>query len=156
VRGKGFCPAAGCGDTCRGLREGDEVGGTRGRRASRRTDARASIPNRLGMNVLVVHYVVGILVALVAALWVWQQLGRRVMLYLLTLQIALGIWVIFTGLKAPSVHYALALVAWIGYMVANGLFRKPQRRQIALGITGFSTVLVLIAFYIGWKTAMPG
>jgi len=108
------------------------------------------------MNVLVVHYVVGILVALVAALWVWQQLGRRVMLYLLTLQIALGIWVIFTGLKAPSVHYALALVAWIGYMVANGLFRKPQRRQIALGITGFSTVLVLIAFYIGWKTAMPG
>ena len=78
------------------------------------------------------------------------------MLYLLTLQIALGIWVIFTGLKAPSVHYALALVAWVGYMVANGLFRKPQRRQIALGITAFSTVLVLVAFYIGWKTALPG
>ena len=154
--GKGFRAAAGCGNSRRCLREGYEVGGTRGRRADRRTDARASIPNRLGMNVLVVHYVVGILVALVAALWVWQQLGRRVMLYLLTLQIALGIWVIFTGLKAPSVHYALALVAWIGYMAANGLFRKPERRRIAFGLTGFSTVLVLIAFYIGWKTAMPG
>jgi len=107
-------------------------------------------------TVLIVHLVVGILVALVAALWVWQQLGRRVMLYLLTLQIAIGIYLIVVGLKAPSAHYTLALVAWIGYMAANGMFRKPERRQLALGITGLSTVLVLVAFYLGYRAVMPG
>jgi len=105
---------------------------------------------------LVVHLVVGILVALVAALWVWQQLGRRVMLYLLTLQIAIGVYLIVGGLKAPSIHYSLAVIAWIGYMVANGMFRKPERRQLALGITGASTLLVLVAFYLGYRAVMPG
>ncbi len=107
-------------------------------------------------TVLVVHFVIGILVALVAALWVWQQLGRRVMLYLLTLQIAIGVYLIYSGLKAPSAHYALAVIAWIGYMVANGMFRKPERRQLALGVTGVSTVLVFVAFYLGYRAVMPG
>ena len=98
----------------------------------------------------------GILVALVAALWVWQQLGRRVMLYLLTLQIALGVYLLVAGLKAPSVHYSLAVIAWIGYMAANGMFRKPERRTVALGITGLSTVFILVAFYLGYRAAMPG
>jgi hypothetical protein len=100
--------------------------------------------------VLVVHLVVGILVALCAALLVWRQLGRRITLYVLTLQIGLGIWLIATGLRAPSEHYGLAILAWIGYMAANGI-AKRGRDRVALIITIVSTLCVLGAAYLGAK-----
>ncbi len=102
--------------------------------------------------VLVVHLAVGILVAACAALLVWRQMGRRITLYILTLQIALGIWLIFTGLRAPSEHYGLAILAWIGYMAANGI-AKRGRGQAALIITIVSTLCVLGAAYLGAKAA---
>ena len=101
--------------------------------------------------VLVVHLAIGILVAACAALLVWQRTGRRITLYVLTLQIILGIWLIVSGLRAPSHHYALAIVAWIGYMVANGLARKEGRGNIVLAITIVSSVCVFAAAYIGAK-----
>jgi hypothetical protein len=101
--------------------------------------------------VLVVHLVVGILVALCAALFVWRLSGRRITLYVLTLQILLGIGLIVSGLKAPSAHYGLAIVAWIGYMAANGIARRPGRERVVLGITIVSSICVLIAAYLGAK-----
>ncbi len=104
---------------------------------------------------LTVHYVVAFLVVALGVLFVWQQLGRRVMLYALTLQIALGVWLVVQGLRAPSAHYALAIVAWIGYMVANGLFKRGKK-PIALGVTIASSVLVLVAFGIGQYAVKSG
>jgi hypothetical protein len=101
--------------------------------------------------VLVVHLAIGILVAACAALLVWQRTGRRVTLYVLTLQILLGIWLIVTGLRAPSEHYGLAIIAWIGYMAANGIARKEGRGNLVLAITVVSTLCVLGAAYLGAK-----
>ncbi len=101
--------------------------------------------------VLVVHLAIGILVAACAALFVWRQTGRRITLYVLTLQIALGIWLIVTGLRAPSEHYGLAVIAWIGYMAANGIARRPGRERVALIITIVSSICVLGAAYLGAK-----
>lgn len=103
------------------------------------------------MNVLIVHYVVGILVAASAALFSWWNPGRRAVLYLLTLQILLGAVAIATGLRAPAAHYGLALVAWAGYMAANGMARRPERRRAALAVAALSTLLVLIAFSFGYS-----
>jgi hypothetical protein len=100
--------------------------------------------------VLVVHLVVGILVAACAALLVWRQIGRRITLYVLTLQIALGIWLIVGGLKVAPEHYGLAVIAWVGYMAANGIARRGRDR-VALIITVVSTVCVLGAAYLGAK-----
>jgi hypothetical protein len=106
--------------------------------------------------VLVVHLAVGILVAACAALLVWQRTGRRITLYVLTLQIILGIWLIVTGLKAPHSHYALAVIAWIGYMAANGIARKEGRGKIVLAITILSSLCVLGAAYLGAKAGGYG
>jgi uncharacterized membrane protein len=100
--------------------------------------------------VLVVHLAIGILVAACAALLVWRQTGRRITLYILTLQIALGVWLIIAGLRAPSEHYGLAIIAWIGYMAANGI-AKRGRNQVALIITIASTLCVFGAAYLGAK-----
>jgi hypothetical protein len=106
--------------------------------------------------VLVVHLAIGILVAVCAALLVWRQLGRRITLYVLTLQILLGIWLIIAGLRAPSAHYSLAIVAWIGYMAANGISRRPGRANVVLAITIVSTLCVLGAAYLGAKAGNLG
>jgi len=71
------------------------------------------------------------------------------MLYLLTVHILVGGWVLSTHLEAPTLHYVFALIAWFGYMAANGIGRRPGKENAALAITIFSSVSVLIAFAIG-------
>jgi hypothetical protein len=71
------------------------------------------------------------------------------MLYLLTVHILVGGWVLSTHLRAPTLHYVFALLGWAGYMAANGIGRRPGRENVALAITIFSSVCVLIAFAIG-------
>lgn len=102
-------------------------------------------------SVLVVHLIVGILVAACAALLVWWKLGRRIVLYLLTLQIALGAWLLFTGHQAPPPHYALAVLAWIGYMAANGMGKQPDQGRNVMILTVLSSAMVLLAAFIGAK-----
>jgi hypothetical protein len=110
--------------------------------------------NPSGMNsVLVVHLVVGILVAACAALLVWWKLGRRIVLYLLTLQIALGVWAIVSGHQAPPPHYALAVLAWIGYMAANSMSGQPDQGRNVMILTVLSSAMVLLAAFIGARAA---
>src|ERR1700679_3139903 len=83
--------------------------------------------NPPGMDsVLVVHLWLGMLVAACAALFVWFKLGRRVTIYLLTLQIALGGVLFVAGVRAPVPHYVLAIAGWAGYMGANYMSREPD------------------------------
>ena len=107
-------------------------------------------------SVLVVHLVVGILVAACAALFVWFKLGRRITLYLLTLQILLGIVLIVGGLRAPSPHYALAVVGWAGYMGANYMSRQPDSGKNVLVLTILSSAMILLAAYIGSRAVGMG
>lgn len=114
--------------------------------------------NPAGMNsVLLVHFWLGILVAACAALFVWFRLGRRVTLYLLTLQILLGLGLFVMGLRAPAPHYALALVGWAGYMGANAMSRQPDSGKNVFVLTILSSAMILLAAYIGAATAtQPG
>jgi hypothetical protein len=113
--------------------------------------------NPPGMNsVLVVHLVLGIVVALCAVLFVWVRIGRRITLYALTLQILLGIGLIIGGLRAPSPHYALAVLAWAGYMYANALGKKEGQGKNVMVVTILSSVMVVLAAYIGSKAAGLG
>ena len=137
MRGQRGRTAAGGGNACQRFRVSEQS-----------IDTVAANSPRMNY-VLVVHLVVGILVAACAALLVWRRMGRRITLYVLTLQILLGIWLIVAGLRAPAEHYSLALVAWIGYMAANGIARRPGRERIVLAITVVSSICVLIAAYLG-------
>ncbi len=107
-------------------------------------------------SVLVVHFWLGILVAACAALFVWFRLGRRITLYLLTLQILLGIVLMAGGLRAPAPHYVLAVAGWAGYMGANYMSRQPDSRQNVLVLTVLSSAMVLLAAYIGARAGTLG
>jgi hypothetical protein len=98
---------------------------------------------------LLVHYGLAFLVAAGAVLVIWWPLGRRILLYLLTVHILVGGWVLSTHLRAPTLHYIFALLGWFGYMAANGIGRRAGRENVALAITIGSSVFVLIAFAIG-------
>jgi hypothetical protein len=107
-------------------------------------------------SVLVVHFWLGILVAACAALFVWFRLGRRITLYLLSIQLLLGIGVIVGGHRAPTPHYALALLGWVGYMGANYMDRQPDSKRNVLVLTILSSAMVLLAAYIGARFGSLG
>jgi hypothetical protein len=100
-------------------------------------------------SVLVVHLVLGIVVALSAALFVWRKSGRRITLYALTLQIFIGIYLLSQGLRVRPEHYGLAFVAFAGYMVANGMARKEGNDRNVLYVTIASSAMVVVALFLG-------
>jgi CHASE2 domain-containing sensor protein len=108
------------------------------------------------VNLLTVHLWVAFLVAALAVLAVWQRTGRRVTLYAVTLQILIGIVLMVQGLKVPWYHPALAVVGWAGYMVANAMSRREGARRNALIIAGISSLVILVAYYIGMEAVKHG
>jgi hypothetical protein len=100
--------------------------------------------------------VVGFLVAALAILFVWQRPGRRITIYVVTLQIVIGVVLMVQGLRVPSIHPALAVLGWAGYMAANALGRRPEKGRLALIATAVSSLLILIAFGIGQQAARAG
>ena len=83
------------------------------------------------MQLLTVHLYVAFVVAALAVVGVWRRPERRITLYVVTLQILLGLILLTQQLRAPASHYALALLGWAGYMVANALARRPAKADTA-------------------------
>jgi hypothetical protein len=108
------------------------------------------------VSLLNVHLWVGIVVALFAVAAIWRTPDRRITLYVVTLQILIGIVLVVQGLRAPSIHYALAVLGFIGYMVANALARRGRSRALVLTIAIISSLLVLFAFMIGHGAVTHG
>jgi len=108
------------------------------------------------MSLLAVHLYVGFAVAALALFAVWRRPERRITLYVVTLQILLGVSLIFQGLRAPSLHYALAILGWAGYMVANAMAGRGRPRGVVLSIAALSTLLILFAYYLGMHAVKVG
>ena len=98
---------------------------------------------------LTAHLWLGALVCALAVLFVWQLRGRRITLYVVTLQIVLGVVLMIRGLAVPWYHYGLAIVAWGGYMAANAMACREGRARPALIVTIVSSLLILVAFAVG-------
>ena len=108
------------------------------------------------MNTLTVHLYVAFAVAALAVVAVWQRTGRRITLYAVTVQIAIGIVLMVQGAKVPWYHAALAVLGWIGYMAANAMARRDPASRRALVISGVSSLLMLIAYYVGMQAVKAG
>jgi hypothetical protein len=117
--------------------------------------ARAA-PKSAVVSVLTVHLVVGILVALFAIAGIWRTPERRIALYVVLLQILIGIVLIIQGLRAPSIHYALAVLGFAGYMIANGMARRNASRALVLTVAVVSSLVLLLAFLIGHGAVQHG
>ena len=103
------------------------------------------------MSILTVHLWIGYIVVFLAVAAAWHVPRRRITLYAVTLQIAIGVVLVVQGWKAPWYHYALAVLAWIGYMAANAMARRSPAARNVLLVSGVSTLLILIAFYVGMR-----
>jgi Kef-type K+ transport system membrane component KefB len=98
---------------------------------------------------LTLHLWIGDLVAVLALAAVWWRVGRRIALYVVTAQIVLGIVLVPQWVQAPWYHYALAVLGWAGYMVANGIERRGATHRAVLIISAISSIVLLVAFAIG-------
>jgi len=123
----------------------------------RACDGAASARGERGaMQLLSVHLYVAFVVAALAVVAVWRRPERRITLYVVTLQILLGLILLTQSLRAPAGHYALAVLGWAGYMVANGLAKRPEKADTARVIAGISSLLILGAYYIGMHAVRTG
>jgi hypothetical protein len=104
-------------------------------------------------SIVTVHLWVGALVVALAILAVWRRPGRRVTLYVLTLQIIIGIVLAVQGARISPLHVVLAGLGWAGYMAANVYARRYPERRIGLTIAVVSSLLILAAFGIGERIA---
>jgi hypothetical protein len=100
-------------------------------------------------SILTIHLWLGALVVALAVLAIWRRPGRRVTLYVLTLQIIIGIVLAVEGARISPLHVVLAGLGWAGYMAANAYARRYPQRRVGLTIAVISSVLILAAFGIG-------
>jgi hypothetical protein len=71
-----------------------------------------------------------------------------------TAQVILGLSVAFVAhYPINPFHVAAALLGWLGFMVANGLDKRPEDASTARVVAGFSTACVLFAYYLGQHAA---
>ena len=108
------------------------------------------------MSTLTIHLYVAFAVAALAVLAVWRRPERRITLYVVTLQIALGIVLMLQGTKVPWYHPALAVLGWIGYMAANAIARRDPASRNALIVSAVSSLLILVAYYAGIEAVKHG
>lgn len=104
-------------------------------------------------SIVTVHLWLGVLVVALAVLAVWRRPGRRVTLYVVTLQVLIGIAIALMGARISWTHFVLAGLGWAGYMVANAVARRQPGKRTALAIAGLSSLLILGAYYVGEHTA---
>jgi hypothetical protein len=100
-------------------------------------------------SLVTLHLAVGILAIIAALTLVWRLPGRRIVLYVLTLQILLGLILLHGGYRAPPAHILSAFLAWALYMAANALTRRQADARLTLGFVVAATVLVVIAGALG-------
>jgi len=105
---------------------------------------------------LTIHLDVAFVVAALAVLAVWRRPERRVTLYVVTLQVLLGIVLLVQGLRAPWYHPALAVLGWAGYMAANVIARRRPGSRAILAVAAASSLLILLAYYAGVEAVKHG
>ena len=104
-------------------------------------------------GMLVLHLTLGILIVLVTLVAIGSRGIRRVLLYILTLQIIVG-GALMGKLPITPLHWGLAILAWFALMLANSIERRtPQRRPIARRWAIVAAASVIIVFMIGWMAA---
>ena len=106
-------------------------------------------------TILTVHLWLGALVALLAVFAVWRLPGRRITIWVVTVQILIGIVLMVQGLRINPLHPALAVIAWGGYMASNAVARRQGMRP-ALIVAGIATLLLLITFGLGQNAVRAG
>jgi peptidoglycan/LPS O-acetylase OafA/YrhL len=99
---------------------------------------------------LSVHYALGYLVVAVALAAIFWQPARRIVLYVLVLQILAGgiVWA-KGGIAPPPAHWILAILNGGVYALANALERRGRPRALVLGTLVLGFAIFAVIFSLG-------
>lgn len=105
-----------------------------------------------------IHWSVAFLILLSALLLGWVQLGRRVMVALIGLQVLIGIVyaaVLGAALATKGailgVHIVGALLAMAAYMVGRRLAERGGSRLVPLALSAVALIVLFATAYLGLK-----
>lgn len=98
----------------------------------------------------------GIIVLLALLSLSWRRVGRRVTLYLFTLQILLGLLAIAQGWHPPLAHWLCAVLGWVLLMAANGIERRHPDSTLPVWLAVVAILLTGAAYGIGEHAARVG
>ena len=113
------------------------------------------------MLILKIHNIVALLLFIVAVAAIFVPVARRYVVYVLALQIVLGIalW-LKVHLVAPPAHWILAILVGGVWPMANALERKGRPKAAVMTVTAVGAVIVALVLYIGMHAAktmgLPG
>jgi hypothetical protein len=111
--------------------------------------------------ILKIHNIVALLLFVVALAAIFVPVARRYVVYVLALQIVLGItlW-LKVHLVAPPAHWILAILVGGVWPMANALERKGRPKAAVMAITAVGALIVALVIYIGTHAAkamgLPG
>jgi hypothetical protein len=111
--------------------------------------------------ILKIHNAVALLLFLAAVLAIFMPVVRRYVVYVLALQLVLGVvlW-LKVGLVAPPAHWILAILVGGVWPMANALERKGRPKAAVMAVSAVGAVIVAFVLYLGMHAAkamgLPG
>jgi hypothetical protein len=107
--------------------------------------------------VLGAHTVLGILVFLLAIAAIFVGWARRVVLYALALQIALGAYAWATqGVPPPLLHWLLALLCGGLYAMASAAERRGRPASLVRALSILAALVITVIYYLGERRLFAG
>ena len=102
------------------------------------------------MALLNVHYAAGILLFVIALVAIVHPLGRRIVQYVLAVQVVLGIatWMT-TKLAPPAPHWILAVLTGAVWPMANAFERRGRPKAVVAAVCAIGALLIAIVIFIG-------
>jgi hypothetical protein len=107
----------------------------------------------IAQEILEVHLGVAFLVVLLAVVIGWVQLGRRVMVAILGLQVLIGA-VVAAFIRPPVLvvwHILAALLAMGAYIAARRIGEKERGVPAAGAFSALGLLLIGATIWLGWK-----
>jgi hypothetical protein len=102
------------------------------------------------MAILNVHYAIGLVLFLTALGAIFVPVLRRVVVYVLLVQILLGIvtwW--STKLVPPAPHWILAILVGGIWPMANAFERKGRPKAVVMGVCAVAALVIAYVIYLG-------
>jgi hypothetical protein len=102
-----------------------------------------------------IHLYFGMLLVATAAVAIFWPAARRIVQYVLGVQILLGIGMLFSHYRVTPVHWILALVAGALWGVAAAFERRGRSRVLVIGACVLAVVILAYVFHLG-QSSMAG
>lgn len=112
------------------------------------------------MLILKIHNIVAVLLFLVAVAAIFVPIVRRYVVYVLALQIILGVALWYkVHLVPPPAHWILAILVGGVWPMANALERRGRPKAAVMTVSAVGAVVVAFVMYLGMhalKGMVPG